>query len=254
MRCSHCIVVVALWCASLSVQAAVVVITPAHFAPWQSGPLISPCGFVSGSTMFVNGPATPPLGTGSFEFDIPPLSPHVFIHNSAINGVPLGNITALRYSTYVTASSLPNIAPRMILTIDTQDPMMPFDQIEFIPASQGPVTTGVWQQWNAGAGVWHSLFAFPAPPPFTLASYLAAHPGARIMSLPSPGGLAVIAGCDGSTQQASIDAVTFAISGASTTYDFELVEPASTPIPTLEPWGIVLLICALIVIGHRLMA
>lgn len=248
MRLCSAVVVLALVCAT-PLAAAVVVVTPTSLGPWQPGPPLSPCGIFPGSYAFVNGPAIPPLGTGSLEFDIPTVSPFVFLHDTAFNGQLLASVTDLRYRTYVTASSLADVAPLILLSIDTQDPMAPFEQLAFFPADQAmPVTTGVWQQWNATAGVWRALFAFPTPPPFTLASYVAAHPGARLTTQPF-GAVAVAAGCDGATQQSNVDALTVAISGASTTYDFELMAPAASDIPTFDAWAVLLLLGALALAG-----
>jgi len=231
----------------IDAHAATVVVTPDNLGSWQRGPLLSPCSPFPGDLEFVNGPAIPPLGTGSLEIGINPTSPLVVFFSRVLDDVPVGDITALRYSTYVAFSSPPGNAPRLLLTIETNEPSAPFEQLVFTPPPAS-VITGGWQSWDALAGTWTALFAFPTPPPTTLAAYVAAHPAARITQ--QQGGLAIVAGCNGAQSVSAVDAVGVGVSGAPTLFDFELVAPAA--VPALETWALMALLSALVLAGaHR---
>lgn len=231
----------------IDAQSAIVVVTPDNLGSWQRGPLLSPCSPFIGDLEFVSGPSTPPVGAGSLQFGIGPTSPLVSFLGRALDNVPVGNITALRYSTYVVSSIPAGAAPRLLLSIETQEPSAPFEQLVFTPPPAS-VVTGTWQSWDALAGTWTALYAFPTPPPMTLAAYVAAHPAARITQL--QGGLAILAGCNGAQSLSNVDAVSVGVSGAVTLFDFELVAPAT--VPALGTWALIALLSALVLAGaHR---
>ena len=233
----------------IDAHAATVVVTPDNLGSWQRGPLLSPCSPFPGDLEFVAGPSTPPLGAGSLQIGIGPTSPLVSFLSRALDDAPVGDITAVRYSTYVVSSTPAGAAPRLLLSIETQEPSAPFEQLVFTPPPAS-VVTGAWQSWDAVAGTWTALFAFPTPPPTTLAAYVAAHPAARITQ--QQGGLAILAGCNGAQSLSNVDAVEVAVSGAATLFDFELVAPATVPIPALGTWAMLALLSALILAGaHR---
>ena len=243
--------------ASVQVAAAVVTVTPDDLAGWQRGPFLSPCSSFPATMEFVSGPAGPPLGSGSLQIGIDPTSPFLLFYSHAIDGEALTTISELRYSTFVSSSSMTGIAPRLVLTIATGEIAMPFDQLVFIPRLQdglqpgdavpvqGPVVTGAWQSWNALAGGWQSAFASPVPPLTTLASYAAAHPSARILEGDPFGGLAISAGCDGSALQANVDAVAVQTSTGSTVFDFELTAAAADDVP-MSSFGLLVMLAALL--------
>jgi hypothetical protein len=154
------------------------------------------------------------------------------------------------------------MAPRLVLSIDTGDTPTSFDQLVFIPGFQdglhpgdpvpvqGPVVAGSWQSWNALVGGWQSLFSSPTAPLMTLQSYLAAHPSAHIStSATAFAGLAILAGCDGAGLRASVDAVAVATGGDPTVFDFELVAPPITDLPTLGTTEFAALIFLLLLAG-----
>ncbi|HXH95520.1 MAG TPA: hypothetical protein VNN25_28345 [Thermoanaerobaculia bacterium] len=239
-------------------NAAYVFVTPNNLGSWHNGPLLV-CGAPPGTVDFVLGPGTPPLGSGSLQIDIPSNSPLVVFFGSALDGVPLTDLTELRYITYVVISSSPGIAPRLLLSIDTNNPSAPSDQIEFQPRlqdgstpgipNQGAVVTGAWQSWNALAGGWRSLFGPINAPLVTLATYAAAHPGARLQSGNLGPGMAILAGCDGARMLANVDDFRIAVNGAQTIFDFEVFPP----VPAFEPWVAALLAIVLVVLGlHKM--
>src|SRR5947209_8546009 len=89
------------------------VVTPTSLQGWQtSGD--------SGTTItFVDGPATPPLGSGSLELRIP-ANGDLFanLRQPGYAGTRLESLTALSYSTYVQRNIFGQ-APYLILNIDT---------------------------------------------------------------------------------------------------------------------------------------
>jgi hypothetical protein len=222
-------------------------VTATNLGPWRFGPLLSPCGNgFAGTTSFVSGPGIPPLGSGSLQIDIPPDSPLSIFFGSALDGALLTSLTELRYSTFVAISTPSAVAPRLVLTIETLPNS--FDQIEFQPQLQGVVAIGAWQSWNALAGNWKALFG-PPQPPFTLAAYAAAHPGAHLAAGAFGPGMAIVSGCDGNRMRANVDDLRIATGGPSTIFDFEVFPT----IPALDPWAVALLAAALLIVGvHKL--
>src|SRR6185436_13037493 len=209
---------------ALSSNAAVVTVSPANPGGWHSGPQIT-CnlaGSPTSSYSFVAATA-PPLGLGALQLDIGNNgnSLLVVIHEGFGN-VPLGNLTQLSYSTFVVnavSHATGQQAPGLLLSIDVNGNGTMFDQLAFEPRLNGLVQLGAWQQWDALAGVWYSIFSLG--PTTTLAAYLVAHPSARIASL---AGLAIEAGCRNGNWMSftgRVAALSVGVSGAVTTFDFE---------------------------------
>src|SRR5947209_10746618 len=82
--------------------AATVTVTPSNTDGWTA--VHESCNGVpsTGSQAFVNGPGTPPLGSGSYEFRIGanPQSYETFRQRD-YNGVKLSDLTSLSYWSYV---------------------------------------------------------------------------------------------------------------------------------------------------------
>ncbi|HEV2721358.1 MAG TPA: hypothetical protein VG323_15150 [Thermoanaerobaculia bacterium] len=222
-------------------------VTPTNPGNWLQV-TVNTCTGISSSTAsvdFVNGPGTPPLGSGSVRLALGANGDSfVVLINTALDGVPLSALTALTYSTYVPAFVSPRQVPQIVLSIDVNGNHTAFDQLIFEPVFQdgtapgdpvpvqGPVAAGTWQTWNAAAGGWWPLFTQNGPPLVTLATYRAAHPAAVITG-PD---VAVMIGCRGNLNwtgyQASVDNVTMTANSTTTTYDFEV----SSPIPAVNKW------------------
>src|SRR4051812_73806 len=80
-----------------------VTVTPADLAPgghWYTSDTRPP-----GTGAFRNGPATPPLGSGSFEANTPDGAAKVQLFTDLYNGTQLGAIDGIGYSTYRDPSS-----------------------------------------------------------------------------------------------------------------------------------------------------
>jgi len=207
---------------------------------WQ--PRVS--GSPSPTVRFELGPGTPPLGAGSVEFAIGPNGgASAQMRSTHYNGVSLGDITALIYSTYVSTPGSGGQAPYIILNLDTNGDTTVEDQLFFEPVYQNGtysgdpvpnqcganpncVVVGQWQTWNARTGGWWALSANTFGPPLvTLDTYFAAHPTARIINSASGlGGLRFVTGIGAGSWNnfvGNIDAVTVGVNQNETTFNFE---------------------------------
>lgn len=208
-------------------------VTPSNMQGWafaEEGP--------TGSGSLVNGPATPPLGTGSARLTVDSTGRYI-LATLARAGTRLDAITTLGYSTYRTAGdSALAIALQMDFDSDVTDASTVFQgRLVFEPYFTAAISTGVWQTWNplnnaAGGNWWFSInannpqgqVACPQSNPCTWTEVLTAFPNAGIRQ--SNGALLFRAGgpwtggFDG-----NVDAFAIGISGDTTTYNFELSSP-----------------------------
>lgn len=162
----------------------------------------------AGSSAFVNGPATPPLGPGSLQVstgaNLATPSPlygtvggKVYLQTNSLVGQSLSNLTNLSYSTY----SPDSLAPYVTITVNafggsTRDTTLVFD-----PANQGlstPVVNDTWQTWNAlsSNAQWYCETGSEAPSIcqgdtssgfFNLSTFLQEYPNTEIVEWYPPG-------------------------------------------------------------------
>jgi hypothetical protein len=216
------------------VRADEVNVSPGNLNGWvtqQSG---------TASVSFMNGPESPPCGTGSVRLAVgADGNSAAQVRTNIYNGVLLADIETLAYSTFVEQDGSGGQAPYIILNVDFDGNGTTDDQLFFEPVyqnglysgdpvpDQGDVEVGEWQTWNARVGGWWSLNAFTFGPPLvTLDNYIAAHPGARLTApVSGSGSLRVVAGFGAGAWDNFIgnaDCVTVGIDGGDvTTYDFE---------------------------------
>lgn len=210
----------------------------------------------------VTGPATPPLGTGSAELATGNGTTggdgSEELRNTFYNGTKLNTITALSYSTYVTANDGTQF-PYLLLRVsrDGSGINSNIDFIYFRPDLQTPMTGNsslsdqgsasmdTWQTWDALDGGWLSNDsiasgaggAFSSPSTVdTLAAYLALYPDATIENRPDGlGGLRFTVGFQNPTDQfvGYTDNFTIGVNGVNTTYNFEAA--STTPLPATLP-------------------
>jgi hypothetical protein len=203
-----------------------------------------------GTGTFENGPTTPPLGSGSFELKTITNPEKVQLFTDAYDNVALSSITALGYSTYRDPSSTGFIAGvaalnlRVDLTGDGQ-PDAYFVYEPYQDQGNAAVQTGVWQSWDAyrgGAAKWwinSGAGGCGQNTPCAWSTIVAAFPNATIQEgpncgpggviVPCPGSLGVNQGSFNSGIISNVDALSVGVSGATTTYNFELTPP---PPPT----------------------
>lgn len=233
------IVVLALASAATAIA---VTVTPSNTDGWTS--VHESCNTVpaTGSQAIVDGPGSPPAGSGSYEFRIG-ANPQSYqtLRQVGFNGTLLSTLTSLGYWTYVSqfGQGSSGQAVYIDLYVDNNNDGAPDDTLTFEPVyqgTQGAVAINAWQRWDALNGLWWSD-SFGGPPPlFTLATYIAIHPDARIASS-SPGGFLLSSGC-GNTWTGFVgnaDALTIGVSGTDTTFDFELTTvPPPVGAPTTK--------------------
>jgi hypothetical protein len=207
--------------------AATVVVAPGHLDGWAVNS--DTCGAATtGSVSFVNGPATPPAGSGSVQFAVGANGDsYPTVRQNDYNGVKLSTLTAFDYSTYVSHAGTGGQAPYIDLYVDNNNDGIRDDILTFEPIYQGTVTLNTWQHWDALHGMWWSDAMGGPPPLFTLSTYFASHPDARILNV-GGGGVILAAGCGGAAWASFVgnaDKLTIGVSGTSTTYDFEATAP-----------------------------
>ena len=210
--------------------AATVVVSPGHMDGW--GVNNDTCGAATtGSVAFVNGPATPPAGTGSVQFTVGTNGDsYPTVRQSDYNGVKLSALSAFDYSTYVSHAGSGSQAAYVDLYVDNNNDGVRDDILTFEPVyqtGQGTVALNTWQHWNALTGLWWSDSMGGPPPLFTLSSYIASHPDARIVNV-GGGGVILGAGCGGAAWTGFVgnaDKLTIGVN----TYDFEATQPKPPP-------------------------
>lgn len=199
----------------------------------------------TGIGAFVMGPATPPAGSGSVNFQLPDGDHSVGLQTSLFSGTLLSDITSFSYSTYITAFNGAQ-APFVSLWVDWDGDLIANDRLTFEPlfntilygGSQN-LATNTWQTWDLLSGNFYSVAGGGAPvtgPPasgslFTLAQYVTAVANQfagnpRILDpAVGVGGFRISSGRSNPTDvyNTNIDAITFGVGQSETTYDFELV-------------------------------
>lgn len=189
----------------------------------------------------VNGPATPPLGTGSVMLTTgagdPTKSPgggKAFFFNNSYNGMLLANLTMLEYSTYTTTST--TLTTAINIAVDFVGDGSSFTTIVFEPVyyyfgvGGNPVLANTWQRWNPMYGKWWSTRNIPGVCAFScyvnFQDIVAANPNAKIRAS-SPGNVGGIqfvvgqnsVGAPWAYQINYIDYITIGIGGDDTVGD-----------------------------------
>jgi hypothetical protein len=213
-------------------MAATVVVSPGHLAGWTAVHESCNAAASTGSIGFVSGPGSPPSGDGSVRFTTGPNGDsYETLRQNGYNGVKLSDLTQLDYWTYV-SQNVTSQAVYIDLYVDNTGDGVKDDTLTFEPTYNGTVTLNTWQHWNALTGSWWADSSGGPPPLFTLASYVASHPNARIVN-DGPGGVLLSAGCGGGAWVnfvGNADLFTIGVNGSNTSYDFEPT-PAAPPPP-----------------------
>ncbi len=187
-RVSGGIGAVALCATMLSAAAFFLIVKPSDLNGWVE----SSTG--DADVEFVTGPATPPSGVGSLEFQVGSTS----LFSPAGARLRLGDTWPLKlstvgiitYSTYVQSwrhcrrfgfFGHSRRAVYVALDIDRDEDGVADDVIYYQPAFNGRIRCNTWQEWNATVGLWYSLNdPVFAPPGRPLAHYRSgASPGSH---------------------------------------------------------------------------
>lgn len=199
---------------------------------------------------FVNGPGTPPAGSGSYRMALSAPNQGIIFYNSFGQGTRFADITRLQYSTYqtsnpggVTAISLQFTADNDLTDSDTGfKGRLVFEPYQGQPT--GTVQTGVWQTWNPMNGVWWGTAssnpladrpfaaACPQSNPCTWSQVVAFFPQGGLHQV-DPRAIVFKAGSGWTSFDGNVDKFTIGINDGAggediTTYDFNLNDgPAS---------------------------
>ncbi len=204
-----------------------------------------------GSSAFVTGPATAPLGVGSLQFATTGLSDASQVFTFGYNDTPLANFDALSYSTYRSSSSTNPIAQTIALALQVDvngsDPggtaTLIFEPV-YQSGSYAAMHLDTWQTWDAlqgGNAVWWSTRDLPDPS--NPSAFIACNPNAshanpsdcdgklfvHLSSILAAFPNAIIAGGIGpfvgsgwdNAFTGYADALRIGVRGNTTTYDFE---------------------------------
>ena len=197
-----------------------------------------------GTTLLLkNGIAVPPLGKGSIEFSSPNVN-FVRFRSTSYHNTLLSTLTEFSYSTYVQNRENNKDVNYVVLLIDKNNDGRTDDNIVFDPRfqsqpyignnfpDQGLSIVGAWQTWNMLTGAWW-LGPPPRPDPdhggtlFTLSSYIAQNPNAKIINDAALGGGGIrltggaVPPIFAPNFLANADNFRIGINGVTTVYDFE---------------------------------
>lgn len=211
-----------------------------------------------GTEQFVQGPATPPAGTGSLSMTVAADTDRALVFTvpkPALGGVvPPGDIAAAiatpwgstsgSFSTYTEnttspASSIPALKFVGFQVFNAANPLLStgFTTLNFEGSNQGAVTPNAWQTWTLGPTslVWQSNttdgFCLQAAP-CTLAAFAANYPNGAWGQLQLGLGAGVAAGTVG-----YVDNVTVSDGTTTFVYDFEVAQVPTTTTTTTVPSG-----------------
>jgi hypothetical protein len=249
-------------------RGATVVVNPGNMGSWSfvtTDNTGAPGGDSGDVAQMVNGPATPPLGTGSAQLSTAPGhgDESAQISTTQFDGMALSNLTTLSYSAYVTANNSQQF-PYIQLSVTTNGPGPDADDVLFFEPpyqthaagnpglpDQGNTSLNTWQLWNAQEGGWWSDNALlgmnPGADVGSLAGFLAAYPNATIVANPftGNGGISLTMGyaSPGDFLTGYVDNVTIGTQdGGTTTFDFETV-PEPTSLTLLAFGGLLAFFC-----------
>jgi hypothetical protein len=195
------------------------------------------------------GPATPPLGTGSFELRTPsvpgpnPGAAKVQYLTDDYDGTKLADIDGIGYSTYLeTPPGVAMAALNLRVDLDgngTADAYMVFEPYQ--DQGNAAIQVGVWQDWDAyrnGAAKWWlntGAGGCGQATPCSWDTIVGLFPNATIREAPNcgpggvktpcPGSLGLNQGSGNPGVVSNADALYVSVNGEKTTYDFELSPP-----------------------------
>ena len=215
-----------------------IVVSPPNLNGWF---FFDDAGVGVGTGGFEEGPATPPLGTGSAFLQVDDVARHA-LGTFGYGGTRFDDLSELQYGSYQTTNPNPAYAPSLQFDIDYDltDATNTFQgRLVFEPYQTGTVQQNVWQNWDALAGNWYGTRAtvpvgnvnVPNPcqqaTPCTRQQILTMFPNAGIRNTATSLVLFKAGGPWPPNFRGNVDAFKLGVGGAHVTYDFE-------PIPTLS--------------------
>ena len=209
-----------------------------------------------GAVSFVEGPGTPPAGTGSLKMATPTGKANLASDtlNTYFAGQPLSALDVLSYATYRDSASTgsASIRPSLQVTIYKSgvtgyanlvfEPYLATNPTTALPA----LASDVWQTWNTGGATtgWYDGSG-DVTAGKTFAALKAANPMARIV------GINLNQGSSNDGTVAYADALDVSVGGVAARYDFEAVDGGEAPAPVVPevPIAVLLPLTALALAG-----
>jgi hypothetical protein len=239
--------------------ASITVVTPGNMDGWafhKTDPAVT-YGAGDATTEMVNGPATPPLGTGSAHFNTGSDGfQSAQLRLSSWSGTLLSSLTSLAYSTYATAWNGQQL-PYLTIWLSNGDRL--WFEPDFSsagagngnPSPQPDAALNVWQDWDALNGMWYTdtgaAGSGTGSNAKTWSAIVAAEgPGVTIVDDGAGrGGIRIASGfaSPGDSFNAYVDAFTIGTAANSITYDFELQDAGVVPeASSIIIWSVISLI------------
>ncbi len=192
--------------------------------------------------VFVNGPGTPPLGSGSAQLTTASTSEGHILAKAAFAGTKLADISALSYATYQAPANPSNataIALQFNVDKDVTDADTTFQgRIVYEPYQNngGTVPQGTWTTWDAinggnakwwfssqGATKFNNTCTQAVPCTWNQIKTL--FPNVGVHPSPTLGAVVFKAGSGWSSFNGNVDAFSITTGGNTTTFNFELNAP-----------------------------
>jgi hypothetical protein len=180
----------------------------------------------------VTGPQRAPFGTGSHQMTIHQFEVQTELYRTDdYDGVDLGDLTRLEYSTFArsTSGGADRQPSYLRLSVDDDNDGTLDTSLFFYPANNGPVVNGQWQDWDVTNGLMN-VNGDSGAGETTLAQYAAAHPDAHLVNQPvvdgqgthDAGAVSLISGAAATMTNGEyfVDRVIVGRSGQDTLYDF----------------------------------
>ncbi len=228
-------------CAFVVASAAqAVVVSPGNMDGWAFYKTDTSVTYGAGDATaeMVNGPATPPLGTGSAHFNTGSDGfQSAQLRLSDWSGTPIANLTTLSYSTYATSWNGQQV-PYLTMWLSNGDRLWFEPAYSSAGAGNGNLNPqanpalNTWQTWDALNGMWYTdNFFGPGSNAKTWAVVLAAEgAGVTLVNNADKGGIRIASGfaSSGDVFDANVDNFRIGTGAGTTTYDFEAVPEPST--------------------------
>jgi hypothetical protein len=164
--------------AATALAVVTITVTPDNPSGWSWKKKGTSCGGGrTGRVSFVDGPATPPLGSGSLRLSTGGNGDaYAWVRTGAYDGTSLSSFAALYYSTYVPTKGPEAPYVDLFVKWSGGSDVLTFEPRYNTDTDGNPLTQNTWQTWDLLGGKWWSN-DHGGRPLFTLAAFDASHGG-----------------------------------------------------------------------------